>query len=229
MDWSAARPGQPGTGQRPQPVADALVRELLRIAGERELPAASPRGMAEVLRASPRTLTPVGACVMVLEARPVLRRYWQYEARIAAAIVAAGRDRQDTTPLAQRIMIVHLRRQQHRPGASRCRARRAVEAIPAADRRAGYWQSHDSRSHPVLFAEYFAANDERAAHPARRPTGKAAARGRISRENWRSCLPTADRHAARGRCRAKPAPCTACSGWRRARSISPTPRPVADR
>ena len=70
------------------------VRELLlEITGEREPPALPPlEEWLTVLRASPWVATPAGAqdaCVLMLEDDALsLRRYWQYEARLAAAITS---------------------------------------------------------------------------------------------------------------------------------------------
>lgn len=99
-----------GNGHSQLPLAQA--RELLlEIAGEREPPTLPPlEEWLAVLRASPWVATadkPLATCVLMLEHDALsLRRYWQYEARLAAAIssrlAASGVD-DDSDVLAARI------------------------------------------------------------------------------------------------------------------------------
>jgi len=166
----------------------ALVRELLlEVAGDRELPELPPlEEWLEVLRASPWTSTPAIAsesCVMVLDGEALsLRRYWQYEARLAAAIssrLAGPEPARESDALAQRIAGLFTAADGSIDQAQ------ADAALAALSKRfllltggPGTGKTTTVARTLVLFAEHFArANGDRAPRILlAAPTGKAAAR-----------------------------------------------------
>ena len=165
-----------------------LVRELLlEIAGDRELPELPPlEEWLEVLWASPWIAAPATAsesCVMVLDGEALsLRRYWQYEARLAAAIssrLAGSEPVQDSDALAQRIASLFTAADGSIDQAQADAARAALsKRFLLLTGGPGTGKTTTVARTLVLFAEHFArANDDRAPRILlAAPTGKAAAR-----------------------------------------------------